>query len=83
MKATSKAAYSIDQYTFSDTDEVLLDANIWLFVYGPQYSATDQRTAVYSDALKRMLSAKTRIFVDVLVLSEFVNSFARFSFNTS
>jgi len=54
---------------------LLLDANVWLFVYGP-HQPGDRKVAVYSNALKRMLVAESRIYVDVLVVSEFINRYA-------
>ena len=55
---------------------MLLDANIWLLVYGPQKPG-DRRVAVYSQALAKILAAKSRIYIDVLIVSEFINSYAR------
>ncbi len=72
----------VNQYRYSEEDHLLFDANIWLFLYGPQYNPDDRRVKVYSAAMRSILAAKCRIFVDVLILSEFVNSWARFKYNT-
>ena len=77
-----KSAHRIDRYAFQSTDGLFFDANIWLFIYGPRYGPQDRRTAVYSAALRRILAASSSIFMDVLVLSEFVNACARFAYNT-
>jgi predicted nucleic acid-binding protein len=59
-----------------------LDANVWLLLYGPQYSDSgDQRVKTYSAALKSILAAKCQVFIDVLILSEFINVSARFAYN--
>jgi len=63
-------------YPFSEKDRVLLDANVWLSVYGPNAPGSE-RTRKYSQVLKAMQVAKTAVFLDVLVLSEFVNAYAR------
>jgi predicted nucleic acid-binding protein len=55
---------------------LLLDTNIWLLVYGSQKPG-DRRVAVYSGALARILSARSRIYIDVLIVSEFINAYAR------
>ena len=55
---------------------MFLDANIWLFIYGSQ-NPGDARTDVYSSAFRRILEAKSRIYIDVLVVSEFINAYAR------
>lgn len=78
----AKKALRIDSYTFKSGESLLLDANIWVLLYGPQYTAGDRRTAIYSSALAKILAAKCQIFIDALVLSEFVNAFARYRFNT-
>lgn len=70
----------IRSYTFSRADRFLLDANIWLFIYGPvAYPA--RLTDVYSTALRKMRTSGCKIYLDVLVLSEFINVFARWEYN--
>jgi predicted nucleic acid-binding protein len=71
---------SIESYTFSESDELLVDANIWLSVYGPQAKPNTWRTKLYSNAIKRIIMAKGTIFVDVLIISEFINRYSRFEF---
>jgi predicted nucleic acid-binding protein len=70
---------AIRSYSFSSSDRLLLDANIWFFVYGPQ-DPKDYRVPIYSLALKNMLAAQSRLYVDVLVLSEFINRYARMEY---
>lgn len=74
--------YRVDSYDFSDTDVFFLDTNIWLYVYAP-LAPDDWKTRVYSKALSRVLTARSRIFIDSLVLSEFINRYARFQYNLS
>lgn len=69
----------IRQYRFHEHDRLLLDANIWLFVYGPSPKQTE-RTRVYSAALRDMIASHSAIVLDVLVLSEFINRFARIEY---
>ena len=72
----AQSTEDITTYDFEPSEELLLDANIWLFVYGPQ-KPKDCKVDVYSEALARILAAQTRIYIDVLVLSEFINAYAR------
>lgn len=74
--------HRISAYRFRDTDHLLFDTNIWLFLYGSQYGPGDSRVRVYSTALKSVLAAQGRILIDALVLSEFMNRMARFAYNT-
>jgi len=73
-------ATAIDSYDFKPEDELFLDTNIWMFVYGPQRPG-DAKAAVYSQALSRILAAQSRIYIDVLILSEFINTYARLKWN--
>jgi hypothetical protein len=66
----------IRRYRFSRDERLFPDANVWLSVCGP-LALQDWRTQIYSGALGDMRKAGSLIFLDVLVLSEFVNSFAR------
>jgi len=72
----SHRAEEISTYDFKSSEALLLDANIWLFVYGPQ-KPTDTRVTAYSEALRNILAAKSCIYIDVLIVSEFINRYAR------
>jgi len=71
--------FPVESYPFRQNDELFLDANVWLFIYGPE-NPQNERTAAYSRALQKILCAKSKIYIDVLVVSEFVNTFARTNF---
>jgi predicted nucleic acid-binding protein len=73
-------AEEISTYDFKSSEALLLDANIWLFVYGPQ-KPKDLKVDVYSDAVAKILAAKSCIYIDVLIVSEFVNTYARLKWN--
>jgi len=77
----TKQVYRIDRYQFSATDALLFDANIWLYIYGPEVNSSRRYKSIYSLAFGRMRSVKARIFIDVLVLSEFINTYARLAYN--
>ena len=68
-------AEEITRYAFKPSDELLLDANIWLYIQGPLQK--DEKVDVYSGALARIIAAKSQIYIDVLVVSEFINTYAR------
>lgn len=70
----------VDSYEFSESDALFLDTNIWCYLYAPQ-APDDWRTKVYSKTLAKILSAKSGIFVDALVISEFINRYARLEYN--
>lgn len=69
----STKPFSVDSYPFKPTDSFLLDANVWLRIYGPQGDPRDPIVRSYSSALQRLLTTKSRIVIDAIVLSEFIN----------
>lgn len=69
-------AEKISTYNFKPSEALLLDANIWLLVCGPQ-KPKDRRVDVYSKAFRKILAAKSCIYIDVLIVSEFINRYAR------
>jgi hypothetical protein len=73
----------IRRYKFSINDRLFLDANIWLLIYGPVPRSDKDKFLknIYSNAFKYMLSNNSQIFVNGLLLSEFINAFGRFEFN--
>lgn len=74
-------AMSVQNYRFRKTDDLFLDANIWLFIYGPPQNR--YKTDVYSSAFRRILEAGSKIFVDVLIISEVINRYARTKWHLS
>jgi len=73
-------AEEINAYNFRPSDELLLDTNIWIHVYGPQ-KPQNRKSEVYSQALSKILAAGSRIYIDVLIVSEFINTYARLKWN--
>ena len=69
-------ATRVENYEFDPGDEFFLDANIWLYIYGPQ-KPLDWKVETYSWTLGRILEARCRIFIDILVISEFINTYSR------
>lgn len=69
-------AAAVQHYPFTSQDRLFLDANIWLYVSGSLELSTYWRS-IYTNAFNRILQAKSRIYIDVLVVSEFINSYAR------
>ena len=63
-------------YNFTPQDKLFLDANIWLYLHGPPKPRSYWRS-IYGSVFNRMLRAKSRIYIDVLVVSEFINAYAR------
>ena len=69
-------ASDVRYYNFTPQDKLFLDANIWLYLYGPPKRRSYWRS-IYASVFNRILRAKSRIHIDVLVVSEFINAYAR------
>ena len=67
---------AVRSYNFTHRDKLFIDANIWLFLYGPQRQR-GRGVKIYSRAFKSILNAKSQIYIDVLIVSEFINRYAR------
>lgn len=80
MKKVIQKAVKINNYGFKQSDHLLLDANIWLYIYGPQ-QPNKSNVTIYSEALKRILDARSNIYIDTLILSEFINRYSRDKYN--
>jgi len=77
----SNQIYRIESYQFTESDAVFFDANIWLYIYGLQAKQYTKLRLIYTSALRKIRGAKVPIFIDLLVLSEFINAYARFVYN--
>ena len=73
---TATKVERIQEHVFQSRERLFLDANVWLFVYGPVVRRSP-RSSTYSGALASIRDAGCPIFLDVLVVSEFINAFAR------
>ena len=67
---------AVVSYTFTRQDKLFLDANIWLYLFGPR-EPRNYWNQIYSQVFNRILNANGHIYIDVLVVSEFINAYAR------
>lgn len=67
---------NIAHHSFTATDRLFLDANVWLYIFSP-HGIGGRWEQVYSSAYDRIVKAKSQLFTDVLVMSEFTNTYAR------
>ena len=79
----SNQVYSLETYDFTSSDTLLFDANIWLYVYGPSRTRSAKiLKSKYQRQFRRIRGLKVPIFLDVLVLSEFINAYSRQFYNS-
>lgn len=70
-------AHNLSSYSFHRGETLLFDANIWLYLYPPPSRPSDRHAAKYSQGLKSMRYAEVELVIDVLVLSEYLNTYCR------
>ena len=69
---------AVSSYWFKPEDRLLLDTNVWFSIYGVNMpKQNDRKMTVYSEAFKKMIDAGCRIYIDVLIASEFINRYSR------
>jgi len=71
--------HSIKNYEFSQPQSFFFDTNIWLYIYGP-ISWQDPRSEIYSSALKKIRASNGSIYINCMIISEFINAFSRIEF---
>lgn len=71
--------HDIRNYDFDPAKQYFVDANVWLYIYGPM-TPDDWKAKVYSGALKRLRTSGASVFIDVLVVSEIMNRWSRFEY---
>jgi predicted nucleic acid-binding protein len=70
-------AHDLSTYAFSKGEALLLDANVWLYLYPAPSDRFTGFAGRYSAAFKRMLAAGSHLALDALVLSEYLNRYCR------
>lgn len=74
-------AYDISSYTFQENQVYLIDANIWLYIQGPPSNSQANLGQSYSAALKKLLGANSKIVINSLIMSEYLNRYCRIVFD--
>ncbi len=63
---------NIQEYEFKGDEHFLLDANIWLYTYGPSVFRSEDKDHVYNDAMTKMINSKCNLYMIVPILSEYI-----------
>ena len=71
----------IDSYEVKSGESYFFDNNVWMLLFSPIANSKQQSQRKYSRLLSEICSRNGMIFVSSLILSEYVNSNLRLSFN--
>lgn len=70
-------AYNLASYSFSSGEPILVDANIWLYLFPAPGNSQQFHAQQYSTAFLRLVSAHAQPVLDPMVLSEYLNRYCR------
>ena len=70
-------AYDLASYSFSSGEQILVDTNIWLYLFPAPGNPQQFIAGQYSTAFSRLVSAKAQPVLDPMVLSEYLNRYCR------
>lgn len=71
-------AVSLSNYTFTGSEKFLVDANVWLYLYGPMNNKNDHG---YSIIIPKVFDKTIKLFINDLIISEFINKTCRIAYN--
>ena len=75
--AMKNEIHDLAAYRFSRDELFLLDANLWIYLYPPPSESKHRISEQYSAGLKSMQLAGSKLIMDVVVLSEYLNTYCR------
>lgn len=70
-------AYDLSSYSFSSGEQILLDTNVWLYLFPAPNNPSISFAAQYSTAFSNLVSAQAQPVLDPMVLSEYLNRYIR------
>jgi predicted nucleic acid-binding protein len=79
VKPSPIPIHSIETYDFPSGKSYFFDTNIWLYIYGP-IGWPDQKSGIYSRALREIRNSNGTIYINCMIISEFINAFSRIEF---
>ena len=73
-------ADKIQRVTVSPTDSYFFDTNVWMYIFAPLANAKKIKQRGYSAFLGEIISRKATIWINSLVVAEYVNAVLRLEF---
>ncbi len=72
-----KNILNISAYKFKSEDRLFFDTNIWFYLIGPRDNP-DKYAQIYFNALENILLNKSNVFIDITIISELINRYAKY-----
>ena len=80
MRMNNKA-YDLASYSFTQGEEILVDSNIWLYLFPAPGNPQRNFVRQYSSAFLRLMNAQAQPVLDPMVLSEYLNRYCRIEYD--
>ncbi|NOS87791.1 MAG: PIN domain-containing protein [Methylococcaceae bacterium] len=82
LRSTMKnKAYNLSNYTFIRDEVLLIDTNIWLYLFPAPSGPPSYLTRIYSAAFKNLLTRKATIAINSIILSEYLNRYCHIEYD--
>lgn len=72
--------FDIEQYSPDKGERFMFDTNIWMYIFCPIGNYKMHIVRQYSSFLKKVKDTEAEIIINLLILSEFINSYLRLEF---
>lgn len=76
-------AYNLASYSFGPDEQVLVDTNVWLYLFPAPGDPSHNFAQQYSTAFANLVSAQAKPILDPSVLSEYLNRYIRIEWEGS
>ena len=63
---------NIKEHEFQADEHLLLDANVWLYTYGPADFRSEDTDHTYNDAMTKMINNNCKLYILLPILSEYI-----------
>ncbi len=73
--------HDIKTYAFSRSDKIFVDANVWLHFFPAPSAPIPGFAQSYSQCLCKILSVESSLISDLMIISEYVNTYCRCEWN--
>lgn len=70
-------AYDLASYSFSLGEQILIDTNVWLYLFPAPGNPQQRFARQYSSAFSQLVKAQAEPVLDPMVLSEYLNRYCR------
>lgn len=70
----------LKDHNVSPMNSYLFDTNVWIYIYGPMADSEKKKQGQYASLLRDIIDRKAGLFINSMVLSEYINRVLRIEF---